>query len=58
MTVIEALEKLKLILRSMEMDLDNEVENEVDEEVEVKAEVAKKKMIACPYSILEIMKTI
>ena len=41
----------------MEIDLDNEVENEVDEEIEVKAEVTNKKMIACPYSILEIMKT-
>ena len=58
MTVIEALEKLKIILSSMEIELDDEEENKIGKEVEVKAEVANKKMIACPYSIVEIMKTV
>ena len=58
MTVIEALEKLKKILSSMEIELDDEEENKIGKEVEVKAEVANKKMIACPNSIVEIMKTV
>ena len=58
MTVIEALEKLKMILSSMEIELDDEEENKIGKEVEVTAEVANNKMIACPYSILEIMKTV
>ena len=58
MTVIEALQKLKIILSSMEIELDDEEENKIGKEVEVTAEVANKKMIACPYSIVEIMKTV
>ena len=58
MTVIETLEKLKIILSSIEIELDDGEENKIGKEVEVKAEVANKKMIACPHSIVEIMKTV